>query len=157
MADATLTEDRPRHVGGTSTRRDRLLSIDTFGKAELVLTEFSGEEEISRPFLFTATMRSEDPDIKPERLIGSKVTMWIKRETAEPVPISGMVRSLSLASVQRHLLHRPQPMRANSPRRRLYHDHWPMAFAEVPLMSREGHTCSRTIVKLCQPCSSAVL
>ena len=33
---------------------------------------------------------------------------------------------------QRHLLHRPQPMRANSPRRRLYHDHWPMAFAEVP-------------------------
>ena len=98
MADATLTEDRPRHVGGTSTRRDRLLSIDTFGKAELVLTEFSGEEEISRPFLFTATMRSEDPDIKPERLIGSKVTIWIKRETADPVPISGMVRSLSSAS-----------------------------------------------------------
>jgi type VI secretion system secreted protein VgrG len=77
-----------------------LLSIDTpLGKDKLVLTELSGEEEISQPFLFTATMRSEDPDIKPESLIGAKVTMWIKRETAEPVPISGMVRSLSLASV----------------------------------------------------------
>jgi type VI secretion system secreted protein VgrG len=100
MADATLTEDRPRQSGGTSTREDRLLSIDTpLGKDKLVLTEFVGEEEISQPFLFTATMRSEDPDIKPERLIGSKVTIWIKRETTEPVPISGMVRSLSSASV----------------------------------------------------------
>src|SRR5215472_13030547 len=100
MADATLTEDRPRHSGAISTREDRLLAIDTpLGKDKLVLTELSGEEEISQPFLFTATMRSEDPDIKPERLIGSKVTMWIKRETTEPVPISGMVRSLSLASV----------------------------------------------------------
>ena len=30
MADATLTEERPRHTGGgTSTREDRLLTIDT--------------------------------------------------------------------------------------------------------------------------------
>ena len=100
MADATVTEDRPRHAGGTSTREDRLLAIDTpLGKDKLVLTELSGEEEISQPFFFTATMRSDDPDIKPESLIGSKVTMWIRRETADPVPISGMVRSLSLASV----------------------------------------------------------
>jgi type VI secretion system secreted protein VgrG len=100
MADATLTEERPRQTGGTSTRENRLLSIDTpLGNDKLVLTELSGEEEISQPFLFTAAMRSEDPDIKPESLIGAKVTMWIKRETAEPVPISGMVRSLSLASV----------------------------------------------------------
>ena len=63
MADATLTEDRSRPAGGTSTREDRLLSIDTpLGKDRLVLTEISGEEEISQPFLFTATMRSEDPD-----------------------------------------------------------------------------------------------
>jgi type VI secretion system secreted protein VgrG len=100
MADATLTEDRPRPAGGTSTRKDRLLAIDTpLGKDKLVLTELSGEEEISQPFLFTATMRSDDSDIKPESLIGSKVTMWIKRETTDPIPISGMVRSLSLASV----------------------------------------------------------
>ena len=100
MADATLTEERPRPTAGTSTREDRLLAIDTpLGKDKLVLTELTGEEEISQPFLFTAAMRSEDPDIKPESLIGSKVTMWIKRETAEPVPISGMVRSLSFASV----------------------------------------------------------
>jgi type VI secretion system secreted protein VgrG len=100
MADATLTEERPRPTAGTSTREDRLLSIDTaLGKDKLVLTELSGEEEISQPFLFTATMRSDDPDINPESLIGSKVTMWIKRETAEPAPISGIVRRLSLASV----------------------------------------------------------
>jgi type VI secretion system secreted protein VgrG len=100
MADATLTEDRSRPAGGTSTREDRLLAIDTpLGKDKLVLTELAGEEEISQPFLFTATMRSEDPDIKPESLIGSKVTIWIKRETTEPVPISGMVRSLSSGSL----------------------------------------------------------
>jgi type VI secretion system secreted protein VgrG len=100
MADATLTEERPRPTARTSTREDRLLAIDTpLGKDKLVLTELGGEEEISQPFLFTATMRSDDPDIKPESLIGAKVTMWIKRETAEPVPISGVVRSLSLASV----------------------------------------------------------
>jgi type VI secretion system secreted protein VgrG len=101
MADATLTEDRPRHTGGgTSTREDRLLTIDTpLGKDKLVLTELAGEEEISKPFSFVAVMRSEDPDIKPERLIGSKVTVWIKRETTEPVPIGGMVRSFSSASL----------------------------------------------------------
>jgi type VI secretion system secreted protein VgrG len=100
VADATLTEDRPRLAGGTSTREDRLLTIDTpLGKDELVLTELAGEEEISKPFSFIAVMRSEDPDIKPERLIGSKVTVWIKRETAEPVPLSGMVRSFSSASL----------------------------------------------------------
>jgi type VI secretion system secreted protein VgrG len=100
MADATLTEDRPRQAGGTSTRGNRLLAIDTpLGKDKLVLTELAGEEEISRPFSFLATMRSEEPDIKPESLIGSKVTIWIRRETADPVPISGMVRSLSSASV----------------------------------------------------------
>ena len=101
MADATLTEERPRHTGGgTSTREDRLLAIDTpLGKDKLVLTEFAGEEEISQPFTFFATLRSEDADIKPEDLIGAKVTIWIKRETAEPVPLSGMVRSFSFASV----------------------------------------------------------
>jgi type VI secretion system secreted protein VgrG len=100
MADATLTDERPRHTGGTSTRKDRLLTIDTpLGKDKLVLTEFAGEEEISKPFSFVAVMRSEDPDIKPERLIGSKVTVWVKRETAEPVPLSGMVRSFSFASM----------------------------------------------------------
>ena len=100
MADATLTEERPRQAGGTSTREDRLLAIDTpLGKDKLVLTELSGVEEISLPFLFTATMRSEDSDIKPESLIGSNVTMWIRREGTDPIPISGMVRSLSSASV----------------------------------------------------------
>jgi hypothetical protein len=33
---------------------------------------------------------------------------------------------------QRQLLHLPQPMHVNPPRCALYHDHWPMAFAEVP-------------------------
>jgi type VI secretion system secreted protein VgrG len=99
MADATLTEEHPRRTAGTSTREDRLLTIDTpLGKDKLVLTELAGEEEISKPFSFLAVMRSEDHDIKPERLIGEKVTIWIKRETTEPVPISGMVRRFSSAS-----------------------------------------------------------
>ena len=89
-----------RYTGGTSTREDRLLAIDTpLGEDKLVLTEFAGEEEISQPFTFFATLRSEDADIKPEDLIGAKVTIWVKRETAEPVPLSGMVRSFSFASV----------------------------------------------------------
>jgi type VI secretion system secreted protein VgrG len=100
MADMTFIEDRPQVAEGRSTRKDRLLAIDTpLGKDKLVLTELAGEEEISKPFSFLAVMRSEDPDIKPEDLIGLKVTIWIKRETAEPVPISGMVRSFSSASL----------------------------------------------------------
>jgi type VI secretion system secreted protein VgrG len=100
MADATVTEDRPRLAGGTSTREDRLLAIDTpLGKDKLVLTELAGEEEISQPFTFVTTLRSEDPDIRAEDLIGAKVTIWVKRETAEPVPISGIVRSFSSASL----------------------------------------------------------
>jgi type VI secretion system secreted protein VgrG len=100
MADATLSEDRPRLAGGTSTREDRLLAIDTpLGKDKLVLTELAGEEEISKPFSFSTTLRSEDPDIRAEDLIGAKVTIWVRRETAEPVPISGMVRSFSSASL----------------------------------------------------------
>ena len=43
MADATLTEERPRPTAGTATREDRLLAIDTpLGKDKLVLTELSG-------------------------------------------------------------------------------------------------------------------
>src|SRR6202022_958605 len=65
-----------RYTGGTSTREDRLLAIDTpLGEDKLVLTEFAGEEEISQPFTFFATLRSEDADIKPGDLIGSKVTI----------------------------------------------------------------------------------
>src|SRR5262249_62315608 len=33
---------------------------------------------------------------------------------------------------QRPLLHLPQPLRTNRPRCALYHDHWPLAFAELP-------------------------
>jgi type VI secretion system secreted protein VgrG len=101
MADAMLSEDRSPLAGGTSTREDRLLAIDTpLGKDKLVLTELAGEEEISQPFTFVTTLRSEDPDIRAEDLIGAKVTIWVRRETAEPVPISGMVRTVSLGSAR---------------------------------------------------------
>jgi type VI secretion system secreted protein VgrG len=97
VAEAEVVE-RPSR--GASVKEDRLLAIDTpLGEDTLILTELAGEEEISRLFSFVAGLRSEDPDIKPESLIGANVTMWIRRETAEPVPINGIVRSLSSGSV----------------------------------------------------------
>jgi type VI secretion system secreted protein VgrG len=100
MPDMTFIEDRPRVAEGRSTRKDRLLAIETpLGKDKLVLTELAGEEEISKPFTFTTTLRSEDANLQPESLIGSKVTIWIRRDTEEPVPISGMVRTFSSGSV----------------------------------------------------------
>lgn len=67
MADMAFIEDRPQVVEARSTRKDRLLAIETpLGEDRLVLTELVGEEEISKPFSFTGTMRSKDPDIRSE-------------------------------------------------------------------------------------------
>src|ERR1700756_1722041 len=69
------------------------------GQDRDIETRLEGEEEISKPFSFRLTMFSEDQEVAPERLIGRKVTMWIRNYNAGEVPISGMVRSLSAGSV----------------------------------------------------------
>src|SRR5215471_20321515 len=100
MADAALTEDRRQQAAASFTQERRLLAIDTpLGKDKLLLTRLAGEEEISKPYTFRITMFSEDQEIAPESLIGRKVTMWVRNYHAGEVPISGMVRSLSAASV----------------------------------------------------------
>ena len=46
---------------------------------ELVLTAFSGREEVSRPFQFQLEMFSENLDIDPKKIVGQKVTFSVMR------------------------------------------------------------------------------
>jgi type VI secretion system secreted protein VgrG len=74
----------------------RLLRIETvLGHDKLLLTRLEGEEQISTPYAYRVTMFSEDQEIAPESLIGSKVTIWIRNYESGDAPISGIVRSFS--------------------------------------------------------------
>ncbi len=100
MAEPAVTEERPQARRTAYAQDTRLLAIDTpLGKDKLLLTRFGGEEEVSRPFSFHATMLSADQNIMPESLIGNAVTVWIRNYQTGRVPISGMVKSLSAGSV----------------------------------------------------------
>ena len=58
------------------TQDSRLLSIDTpLGPEVLLLHSFTGYEAISQPFRFQLALRSEDPDIDFNALIGQNVTV----------------------------------------------------------------------------------
>lgn len=58
---------------------NRLLAIDTpLGPDTLLLTAFTGEEGISKPFRFDLEMVSEKDDIDASSLIGKNVTLRVK-------------------------------------------------------------------------------
>jgi type VI secretion system secreted protein VgrG len=100
MADGAVIQERPQPVSLRFSQDGRLLKIDTvLGKDKLLLTRLAGEEEVSKPFRYCATMLSEDRDIAAERLIGTQVTLWVRNYRAGDVPISGVVRSFSAGSV----------------------------------------------------------
>lgn len=100
MADVAPTEGRPRSAGVSFAQDSRLLAVDTpLGKDKFLLTRFSGEDEISKPFHFRMTMLSSDQEIAPESLIGRKATVWIRNYRSGEVPISGIVRRFSAGSI----------------------------------------------------------
>ncbi len=60
------------------TQEKRLIAIDTpLGKDVLLLQGFTGQEGISRPFVFHLDLLSEDPKIGFDKIVGQKVTIRI--------------------------------------------------------------------------------
>lgn len=78
------------------TQENRLLSLETpLGKDVLLLTEFSGAEEISRLFRYELVVLSESDSIAPTDIVGKKVTWTIQSVEGSPRYFSGMVQSFS--------------------------------------------------------------
>lgn len=76
----------------TYSQAERPLRITTvLGDDVLLLSGFTGEEGVSRPFGFTLDLRSEDADIDPARLLRSAMTVTIAAPGEERV-IHGLVR-----------------------------------------------------------------
>ena len=83
------------------TQTNRLIAIDTpLGKDKLLLTQVKGEECISKPFAFTITALSTDPNIKPDTLIGKEVTVTIKSKT--PKVFHGLIDTFTVAGPTSH-------------------------------------------------------
>jgi type VI secretion system secreted protein VgrG len=61
------------------TQANRQLGIDTsLGRDALLLTSFTGSEEISRLFSFKLTMLSVHGSIDPKKIVGHNVTFWVR-------------------------------------------------------------------------------
>ncbi|MBM4002515.1 MAG: hypothetical protein FJ295_04395 [Planctomycetes bacterium] len=62
------------------TQENRQIKLGTpLGPNALLVTAFSGREEISKLFHFTLDMISEQPDIKHNEIVGKNVTVSIER------------------------------------------------------------------------------
>jgi type VI secretion system secreted protein VgrG len=78
------------------TQENRLLSIDTpLGENVLLLSDFSGEEEISRLFRYELVMLSENDSITAADIVGKKVTWTIQSAEGSARYFNGMVQSFS--------------------------------------------------------------
>lgn len=85
------------------SQADRLLEIETvLGRDKLLLVGLDGEEQISHPFSYTATMLSTDHDIRPDKLIGSNATAWVMRGDGERAPVNGFIRRFTAGPVGAH-------------------------------------------------------
>jgi type VI secretion system secreted protein VgrG len=70
----------------------RLLNLTTpLGKSELVLTSFSGREEISRLFRFQLEMISDNNAVKAADIVGKRITFGVRRDDESARPFNGFV------------------------------------------------------------------
>jgi type VI secretion system secreted protein VgrG len=77
---------------GKYTQTAHLLTIDTaLGKDAVMLTGFSGQEAISRPFHYQLTLVSENDAIAPADIVGSSVTWAVNHVHSEPRYFNGHV------------------------------------------------------------------
>lgn len=82
------------------TQEDRLMSISTpLGADVLLLTGFSGREEISRMFSYSLELVSEDNDIAPMDIIGKNVTVKVALEDGRTRYINGVIAQFTQTRV----------------------------------------------------------
>lgn len=80
---------------GNYSQASRPMRIDTPLETDLLLLEgFEAEEGLSRPYLYTLELLSEDPDIKPEDLLWKKVLVsLVTQPELPPFLTHGVIRS----------------------------------------------------------------
>ncbi len=80
---------------GNYSQASRPMRIDTPLETDLLLLEgFEAEEGLSRPYLYTLELLSEDPDIKPDDLLWKKVLVsLVTQPDLPPFLTHGVIRS----------------------------------------------------------------
>src|SRR6266851_9699503 len=74
------------------TQHGRMLTIkSTLGDDVLLLTGFSGREELSRPFLYHLDLASENLSIAPTDIVGQPVTWTVFPDSDTPRIFNGVV------------------------------------------------------------------
>src|SRR5262245_5074226 len=62
------------------TQENRTIAVETaLGKDVFLLTAFSGQEELSRPFSYRLDLLSEKEEIKPQDIVGTQVALRVAR------------------------------------------------------------------------------
>lgn len=80
------------------TQDDRTIGIETpLGKDKLVLSSFTGEEQLSGLFSFRLTMLSESGDIKASSIVGHNVSFWVRDQEDKQRWFNGIVNGFSYA------------------------------------------------------------
>lgn len=78
------------------TQVGRKLQITTpLGDDAIIPVSFTGTEALSRPFLFTVELVSEDPAVDASKLLGKEVTLHAERPDGELRHFHGLVRRFS--------------------------------------------------------------
>jgi type VI secretion system secreted protein VgrG len=73
-------------------QKSRLLSLSTpLGEDKLVLTSFSGQEELSRLFRFQLDMIADQSDIQPAKIVGKEVGFSVELLGGDKRPFHGIV------------------------------------------------------------------
>ena len=78
------------------TQDKRPIAVETpLGKDVLLLTAFSGQEELSRPFHYQLELLSEKKTIKDKDIVGKNVTFWVEFQDGSPRYFNGVVQRFS--------------------------------------------------------------
>ena len=78
------------------TQTGRLITVATpLGADAFVATQFTGREQLSRPFRFSLDLASENAGVKPADLVGKPIGWTVNRPDAAPRQFHGLVRRLA--------------------------------------------------------------
>ena len=86
------------------SQKERRLSVSTpLGDDVLLLTQFTGHEEMSRLFSYQLEMLSEDNAIVPRDIVGKNVTITVKNPDDTPRFFNGFVSKFSYSGTDERL------------------------------------------------------
>lgn len=86
-----------------TNQETRLLTLATpLGDDVLLLTAFSGQETMSRLFVYQLEMISEEEDIKPQDIVGKNVTWGVQQVDKETRWFNGHVSRFSATGTRMH-------------------------------------------------------